>query len=258
MPYSDIYKRIGFQREVSRLQKQAYLGADREIRMLKNLGVEDNKLLLEIGSGPGFYTKILLDNFNNTEIVCLDSDKALLNFACKMLGNDYGERVTFIHDNIIESSIPDEYFDIIIARFVFQHLSDPIKALKEIYRILKPGGKVIIIDIDSELWGLTYPKNEFIKQLNSNLSKFQSSLNGNREIGRSLLTLMKLINFKNLNIETVINHSDILGKENFKYNIDKGLEMDPKMGRIFKEYNDFFNLNYSSIMVIKLFFYGEK
>ncbi|WP_066893264.1 class I SAM-dependent methyltransferase [Clostridium nigeriense] len=258
MAYSEIYKKIGFQRELNRLQKQAYFGYDREIKMLRNLGVEDENLILEVGSGPGFYTKILLDNFNNSEVVSLDNDETLLNFALKMLNKDYSNRVSFMNDDITNSSMPNDYFDIVVARFVFQHLQDPIKALKEIYRILKPGGKVIIIDVDSELWGLTYPKNNLINQLNSSLSKFQSSLNGNREIGRSLLTLMKLLKFKNLNIEAVINHSDILGKENFKYNLDKELEKDPRFGNILKEYNDFFNLNYSSIMILKLFFYGEK
>ena len=83
-------------------------------------------------------------------------------------------------------------------------------------------------------------------------------LNGNREIGRILLTLLKKLNFQNLNIEAVINHSDILGKENFRLNLNKELENNPKLGGVFKEYNDFFNLNYSSIMILKLFFYGEK
>ena len=258
MAYSDIYKQIGFQTELKRLQKQANFGSDREIRMLRSLGVRDDSIILEVGSGPGFYTKVLLDNFVNSEVISLDNDDALLNFAHNMLNKNYGNRVSFIQDDIMKCTMPDNYFDIIIVRFVFQHLSDPIAALKEIYRILKPGGKVIIIDVDSELWGLTYPKNELINNLNNNLSKYQSSLNGNREIGRILLTLLKKLNFQNLNIEAVINHSDILGKESFRFNLNKGLENDPKLGGVFKEYNDFFNLNYSSIMILKLFFYGEK
>ena len=80
MPYSDIYKQIGFQREMKRLEKQANLGSDREVRMLRNLGVKDNDLILEVGSGPGFYTKILLDNFIDSEMVSLDIDETLLNF----------------------------------------------------------------------------------------------------------------------------------------------------------------------------------
>lgn len=258
MPYSDIYKQIGFQREIKRLEKQANLGADREIKMLRNLGVNDSSLILEIGSGPGFYTKILLDNFSNSEVVSMDIDEALLNYSNNMLSKDYKGRVTFINDDITDSSIPNEYFDTIIVRFVFQHLREPIVALKEIYRILKPGGKVIIIDVDSELWGLTFPKSDLIKNLNTDLAKYQSSLKGNRDIGRSILTLLRMLKFKNLNIESVINHSDILGKENFRYNFDKGLENDPRLSEVIKEYNEFFDLSYSSIMLVKLFFYGEK
>ena len=258
MPYSDIYKQIGFQREMKRLEKQANLGSDREVRMLRNLGVKDNDLILEVGSGPGFYTKILLDNFIDSEMVSLDIDETLLNFSNDMLKKDYKKRVTFLNDDIGNSSIPDGYFDTIIARFVFQHLKEPIAALKEIYRVLKPGGKVIIIDVDSELWGATFPKSDLINNLNLDLAKYQSSLNGNRDIGRSILTLLRLLKFKNLNIESVINHSDILGKENFRYNFDKGLENNPKLGELLKDYNEFFDLSYSSIMIIKFFFYGEK
>ncbi len=258
MPYSDIYKQIGFQKEMQRLEKQANLGSDKELKMLRNLGVKDNSLILEVGSGPGFYTKILLDNFINSEIVSLDIDETLLNYSHNMLKTEYKERVTFINDDIASTSIPNGYFDTIIARFVFQHLKDPILALKEIYRILKPGGKVIIIDVDSELWGITFPKCDLIKNLNSDLAKFQSSINGNRYIGRSMLTLLRLLKFENLNIETVINHSEILGKDNFRYNFDKGLEINPNLGELLNEYNEFFNLNYSSIMIIKFFFYGEK
>ncbi|WP_294186245.1 class I SAM-dependent methyltransferase [uncultured Clostridium sp.] len=257
MPYSDIYKQIGFQREIKRLEKQANLGCEKEVKMLRNLGVSNDNLILEVGSGPGFYTKILLDNFINSEIVSLDIDENLLKYSNNML-KDYKERVTFLNDDITKSSIPDEYFDTIIVRFVFQHLTEPIAALKEIYRILKPGGKVIIIDVDSELWGVTFPKSDLIKNLNSDLAKYQSSLNGNRGIGRSILTLLRLLKFENLNIESVINHSDILGKENFRYNFDKGLEIDPRLGGLLKEYNEFFDLSYSSIMLIKFFFYGEK
>ncbi|MBE6053151.1 MAG: class I SAM-dependent methyltransferase [Clostridium sartagoforme] len=258
MPYSDIYKQIGFQKEMKRLEKQAKLGADREIKMLRNMGVNDDSLILEVGSGPGFYSKILLENFSSSEIIALDNDENLLKFANDMLQKDYNERVTFVNDDIMNSSMPDDYFDIIIARFVFQHLNNPIDALKEIYRILKPGGKVIIIDIDSELWGLTYPNNDLIKNLNLSLAKYQSSKSGNRDIGRTLLTLLRLLKFQNINIESVINHSDILGKENFRYNFDKALENDQKIGGLLKEYNKFFDLSYSSIMIIKLFFYGEK
>lgn len=258
MSYSEIYEKIGFKKEMERLEKQAYLGSEKEVRMLKLLGVKEDSDILEVGGGPGFFTKILLDNFSKCEVTSLDNDEKLLEYAYSNLNKEYGNRVSFIVDDITSASIPDNYYECVIARFVFQHLNNPISALKEIYRILKPGGKVIIIDIDSELWGLTYPKNNLIKALNDNLAKFQSNLNGNREIGRVLITLLKSLGFVNYDIEAVINHSDILGKDNFRYKINSNMINDSKLSKMLDEYNNFFNLSYSSIMQLKLFFYGEK
>ena len=243
---------------MERLEKQAYLGSEKEVRMLKLLGVKEDSDILEVGGGPGFFTKILLDNFSKCEVTSLDNDEKLLEYAYSNLNKEYGNRVSFVVDDITSASIPDNYYECVIARFVFQHLNNPISALKEIYRILKPGGKVIIIDIDSELWGLTYPKNNLIKALNDNLAKFQSNLNGNREIGRVLITLLKSLGFVNYDIEAVINHSDILGKDNFRYKINSNMINDSKLSKMLDEYNNFFNLSYSSIMQLKLFFYGEK
>lgn len=258
MSYNEIYEKIGFKREMERLEKQANLGAYKEVRMLKLFGIKEDSEILEIGSGPGFFTKILLDNFSEAKIISLDNDEKLLKLAHNNFNKDYGERVTFVKDDITKASLPDDYFDYIIARFVFQHLSNPIAALKEIFRLLKPGGRVIIIDVDSDLWGLTNPKNDLIKMLNENLSKIQSNLEGNRKIGRALITLLKTIGFVNLDIEGVINHSDILGKDNFRYKIDNNALNNPSLSKVLNEYNDFFDLSYSSIMILKLFFYGEK
>lgn len=258
MQYSEFYKKIGFNKELQRLEKQAYLGFEKEINMLKTLNLKEDSDILEVGSGPGFFTKILLENFSKSQITCLDSDEEFLKVASNNLSRDYGDRVIFAKDNIISSAMPDNYFDYVIARFVFQHLSDPVSALKEIYRVLKPGGKVVIIDIDGGLWGTTYPKNDLIYALHNNLNKLQSSLKGNREIGKILLTLLKKKGFRNLDIQAVINHSDILGKDNFRYKINSNIISDLKLSNVIDEYNKFFDLENSSIMMLKLFFYGEK
>ncbi|VYT65638.1 methyltransferase domain-containing protein [Clostridium tertium] len=258
MSYNEILKGLSFDKEVERLEKQALLGVNKELKVLKSLGVQENSLILEVGSGPGIYTQIILDKFKNSEVVSLDNNQEALEYAYKNLHENYKERVSFINDNIMRSSLPDNYFDVVIARFVFQHLSYPEKALKEIYRVLKPGGKVIIIDVDSGLWGLTYPDNKLINNLNNQLSAFQSNNNGNREIGRVILTMLKLLKFKNIDIEAIINHSDVLGKDNFRHNFDIEKVKDKSLYSMMKSYNDFFDLKYSSIMILKLVFYGEK
>ena len=81
MSYSEIYEKIGFKKEMERLEKQAYLGSEKEVRMLKLLGVKEDSDILEVGGGPGFFTKILLDNFSKCEVTSLDNDEKLLEYA---------------------------------------------------------------------------------------------------------------------------------------------------------------------------------
>ena len=57
------------------------------------------------------------------------------------------------HDCIIKEDVQqlrfeDNAFDIVLCQQVLEHVPDPVKAIKEIYRILKPGGKLIITDLD--------------------------------------------------------------------------------------------------------------
>jgi len=48
-----------------------------------------------------------------------------------------------LHQNLMQTSFENDYFDIIITSDVFEHIADPYKAFAEVYRILKPGGRHI-------------------------------------------------------------------------------------------------------------------
>jgi len=258
MDYSKVYKEIGFTTEINRLRKQAEIGFYKELRMLKLLGLKDDSNILEIGSGPGFYSELLLQNFNNIEITALDYDMEFLKYASNNSNKIYKDKVLYVKDNIENTSLPSESYDFIIARFLFQHLEKPIAALKEVRRLLKPGGKVFIIDVDNELWGASYPKNKLVDTLNTNLGKIQNKLNGNREIGRALIPMLKDLKFVNFDIEAVINHSDVLGKNNFVNKIDENLIKDINFKKIVTEYNKYFKSENSSIMILKLIVTAEK
>ena len=67
-------------------------------------------------------------------------------------GNDSRSKVTEegllnnIVFEIIDGCLPfeDDYFDLIISNMVFEHVEDPLHSLNEIFRVLKPSGKVIL------------------------------------------------------------------------------------------------------------------
>ena len=158
MTYSSIYNMIGFNNEVDRLKAQVQLGWEKEFRTLKWLGLKDGMNILDVGGGPGFYCEKLLENLPNSRVTILDIDDKLLRIAKNRLSNSYyNNRIAFKKTSVYKTGIKDNTYDFVICRFVLQHLDKPVEAVREIYRILKPGGIVAIIDSDSGLMGISDP-----------------------------------------------------------------------------------------------------
>ena len=81
------------------------------------------------------------------DLTALDPDEQMLslnNFEKKVVGK--GEELPFKENS----------FDNVLCCFVWRNVSDTEKALSEVYRVLKPGGKFILLD-------MTRPKNSFLK-----------------------------------------------------------------------------------------------
>ncbi len=146
--------------EIQRLAAQACLGWDKESRTLSWFGLEDGMSVLELGSGPGFVTAQLLDLVPSSPVTCLEMDAALLKQAEDYLHEKANHRVQFVEGSVMDTRLEANQFEFAYARLLFQHLPDPIGAAKEIWRVLKPGGKLVTNDIDDELFGLpaAYPR----------------------------------------------------------------------------------------------------
>ena len=52
----------------------------------------------------------------------------------------------FIHGSASDIPLEDGLFDLIVCRAAFKNFSEPLKALNEMRRVLKPGGRAVIID----------------------------------------------------------------------------------------------------------------
>lgn len=64
----------------------------------------------------------------------------------------YSNQNGILNIDLIDLNFPDNSFDCIIANQVLEHIQDDIKAMKEIYRVLKPGGTAIItVPINEDL-----------------------------------------------------------------------------------------------------------
>ena len=101
--------------------------------------------VLDLGSGTG----AAFDQLLNYETTALDPDKKMLEL------NTFEDKVLGSAENL---PFEDNSFDNVVCCFVWRNVSDTNKALQEVYRVLRPGGKFILLD-------MTRPKNPFLKIL---------------------------------------------------------------------------------------------
>jgi ubiquinone/menaquinone biosynthesis C-methylase UbiE len=106
--------------------------------------IKSDTRVLDIGCGHSVYLK---DIFNKTdETYGIDSDRDSLTknsiIRNKFIGN--AEHLPFT----------DNFFDVIIMAWVIEHLANPEQVFKEIYRVLKPSGKVIFLSPNSRNYNI--------------------------------------------------------------------------------------------------------
>ncbi|WP_367307042.1 class I SAM-dependent methyltransferase [Alicyclobacillus acidocaldarius] len=85
--------------------------------------------------------------------------------------------------------LPDNDADVAVSRFLFQHLTNPNAAVREIFRVLKPGGFTCLIDADDAL-SLEYPVDPVAAEVRDALSRLQQTNGGDRHMGRKLASLL--------------------------------------------------------------------
>ena len=206
-------------RTISRLDTQTRLSWEKEKHQFSWWGVQDGMAVLEVGCGPGFFSRQLLAWLPTSPLTCVDINQAFLEYARDLLSRE-AHRVRFVQASILAAHLPEQTFDVVFARFVFQHLSDPLAAAQAIWRLLKPGGKLIIIDSDDALFGMIHPAVPELPTLLELYGQAQTMRGGNRQMGRQLWRLLAQAGFLPRAFEAIAFHSDELGMEVFREHLD--------------------------------------
>lgn len=206
--------------EVERLRAQALLSWRQEARLLGWLGLRDGMTVLDLGSGPGFVAEQLRQLLPNSPIIALDADVTMLDRARERHDEQQAGALSFVHATATATGLPAESCDFVLARYLFQHLSDPVAAAREAWRVLKPGGTLAVIDVDAMLWGIVEPVYPQLQAIYARMGAEQAASGGDRLIGRRLWRILTEANFQEVELDAFVYHSDALGLDPFLPQLD--------------------------------------
>jgi ubiquinone/menaquinone biosynthesis C-methylase UbiE len=104
--------------------------------------------LLDVGCGPGNITADLASRLTNGTVVGVDQSPDVIARATKAFPPSAHPNLAFRVGNVYRLDFDDAIFDVVYVHQVLQHLSDPVAALQEMRRVLKPSGLLAARDAD--------------------------------------------------------------------------------------------------------------
>jgi ubiquinone/menaquinone biosynthesis C-methylase UbiE len=100
------------------------------------------KSILDVGCGTGAILSMAINEYKDVQACGIDLSEKMLKKAAEVLGQDV-ELIAGDSDNL---PWKDEMFDLVVCNASFHHFPEPLKVLKEIRRVLKLSGRLIIAD----------------------------------------------------------------------------------------------------------------
>ena len=104
--------------------------------------------LLEIAPGPGYFA-IELAKLGRYRITTIDVSHTFVEIA-RRNASEAGVDVDFRQGDAANMPFEPESFDFLLCRAAFKNFSRPVRALEEMYRVLKPRGRALIIDLKKD------------------------------------------------------------------------------------------------------------
>jgi ubiquinone/menaquinone biosynthesis C-methylase UbiE len=134
--------------EYDRLRGQAKILEPITASVLERAGLSVGMSCLDVGSGPGEVMRLMADRVGPSgRVVGLDVDGRLGREAADILASRGYTQCTFIEGDLQSLEFANnELFDFVFARIVLQHLDDAILGLRNMYRRVKPRGRIVIQD----------------------------------------------------------------------------------------------------------------
>ncbi|MFF3907903.1 methyltransferase domain-containing protein [Streptomyces sp. NPDC001848] len=161
------------------------LGRSYKRRMLDELDLRAGHRVLDLGCGPGTDLQALARAVTSTgAVIGFDNDQTMVDAARTRIAGQ--AMVDVRHADIHDLPVPDHTADRARTDRVLQHVADPLTALGEIRRVLRPGGRLVMGEPDWETLAVDHPDSHLTRAYTRHVAE---RVVRNAGIGRQLARL---------------------------------------------------------------------
>ena len=182
---------------------EAKTKADDSLAQLQLVGLSEGMRALDVGAGTGAVARTMASLVGASgSVVALDQSENRLDVGRGLAAGI--QNLEFRQGDLYDTGFPSESLDLVWSRFVFEYLAEPEKALAELIRVTRVGGKIVLADLDGN-GVFHYPLSDHI---GAGLQRLLPALDGHFDphAGRKLYSRLHRAGLKELRVHVLPYH----------------------------------------------------
>lgn len=185
-------------RQAQFLKPEVYAGVD----------LHSAKRVIEVGSGVGAQTEILLTEFSKIEIQCVDfSSTQIARAKNHLTSRGFDARVKFYQGDAAKLPFNNGEFDGAFLCWFLEHLEDPVQILRETRRVLIPGSPIYLTEVLNSTF-YVHPYSPKTLKYWFEFNDHQWNSKGDPFVGAKLANYLIEAGYSEIKTETVVYHLD--------------------------------------------------
>jgi ubiquinone/menaquinone biosynthesis C-methylase UbiE len=157
---------------------------------LREMALRGDEHIVDFGSGLGQFTRAMARGARRGRVVGIERDEKQLAEAQRLAAADNeSQLVEFRRGDVLNLEVEWGSFDVAHARFILEHVPDPLRVVKAMVRAVKPGGRIILADDDHGVLRI-WPEPPGINDLWNAYIRTYDRIGNDPYVGRRLVSLL--------------------------------------------------------------------
>jgi len=168
-------------------------------------GIRSGDDVLDVGCASGLLTMRMAALTDPGQAVGLDLSGTRLEMARGTATRAEVSNLAYVEGDVCAIPFDDDHFDVAFSRFTFEYLREPHRALKEMKRVTRPGGRVVVMDLDGN-GVFHYPIPPEVEQTLNQLTRALAKVGFDPFIGRKLYSMFHQEGFRRIEVQAMPHH----------------------------------------------------